>query len=55
MKIKKFNKYELIYLSFAFDSLLKISLGGFKLHIGILAVYIKLYSWPTISTVCYNK
>ena len=40
MKIKKFNIYELIYLSFAFDSLLKFNLGGFRVHIGILAILI---------------
>jgi hypothetical protein len=42
LKLKKFNKYELIYLTFAFDSLLKIPLGAFNLHIGILAILLLL-------------
>lgn len=42
VSIKRFNKYELIYLTFAFDSLLKIPLGGFKLHIGILLIFLVL-------------
>lgn len=42
VKFKQFNKYELIYLTFAFDSLLKIPLGGFKLHIGILLILLIL-------------
>jgi hypothetical protein len=42
IKLKKFNKYELIYLSFAFDSLFKVPVGGFNVHIGILAILLLL-------------
>lgn len=40
MRIKKLNIYELIYISFAFDSALKLGVGGFKMHLGILAILI---------------
>lgn len=40
MNIKKLNVYEIIYISFAFDSALKLGAGGFKIHLGILAVLI---------------
>lgn len=38
MKVKSFNIYEIIYLSFALDSALKIGLGGFRVHLGILCI-----------------
>lgn len=36
----RFNRYELIYLSFALDSMLKFQLGGLRVHLGVLAVII---------------
>lgn len=51
LKFKLFNKYELIYLTFAFDSLLKIPIGSFKLHIGVLLILLLL----TISLISSLK
>src|SRR5690554_3654605 len=36
----KYNRYELVYLTFAFDSMLKFQTGGFRVHIGILAILV---------------
>lgn len=33
-----YNRYEILYLTFAFDSLLKFQVGGFRVHIGVLAI-----------------
>jgi len=40
MRIKKLNIYEIIYISFAFDSALKLGVGGFRIHFGILVILI---------------
>lgn len=47
------NKYEFVYLTFAFDSLLKFSIAGFRIHIGILLI-VFYFTWSFIKGSIFN-
>lgn len=43
LNTRELNQYEWVYLTFALDSLLKIQMGSFRLHLGVIMVLLILY------------